>query len=136
MTMNEPHDRSIGSAEGKDFSRPVPSELRLRAGGRELRVAYEDGESYTMSAQYLRVYTPSAEVRGHGGPGNEKWPVGKEAVLITGIEPVGNYAIRLVFDDGHDTGLYSWRLLHELGRDQEANWARYLANTEQQQQDG
>ena len=80
---------------------------------------------YRLPFEYLRVFSPSAEVKGHGG-GEGILQTGKQNVRITAIEPVGNYALRLVFDDGHDTGLYSWGLLHELGRDAAANWSRYL----------
>ncbi len=108
----------------KDQPQRFPTELRLSKGGRELRVTFEDGEQYTMSAEYLRVHSPSAEVRGHG-EGQETLQLGKENVAISRIEPIGNYAVRLVFDDGHDTGLYSWPLLYDLGANQDANWARY-----------
>ncbi|MEO0423109.1 MAG: gamma-butyrobetaine hydroxylase-like domain-containing protein [Pseudomonadota bacterium] len=117
-------------ASERRFGEPVPSELRLRTGGRELKVSYASGEAFALSAEYLRVHSPSAEVRGHGGPGQENWPVGKHEVVIERIEPVGNYAVRLVFDDGHDSGLYSWRVLYELGRDHDSNWAKYLAHVD------
>ena len=80
---------------------------------------------FNLDAEYLRVFSPSAETRGHG-PGQEVLQVGKENVAITEVEPVGHYAVRLHFDDGHNTGLYSWRLLYELGEQYEQNWARYL----------
>ncbi|MEM6852454.1 MAG: DUF971 domain-containing protein [Pseudomonadota bacterium] len=93
---------------------PWPLELRLRPGGRELMVAYDDGASFALSAELLRVESPSAEVQGHG-PGQKKRIVGKENVAIVRIERVGSYAVRLCFDDGHDTGLYSWDYLRKLG---------------------
>ena len=104
---------------------PHPTDIRLRTGARLLEVSFDDGEVYELSFEYLRVFSPSAEVKGHGG-GEGILQTGKEQVGIASIEPVGNYALRLVFDDGHNTGLYSWSLLHELGRDKNANWARYL----------
>ena len=106
-------------------SHPHPTNIRLRTGSRLLEVSFSDGATYQLSVEYLRVFSPSAEVKGHGG-GEGILQTGKERVGVTAIEPVGNYAIRLVFDDGHNTGLYSWSLLHELGRDREKNWARYL----------
>jgi len=90
-----------------------------------LVVAFEDGAEFSFSFEYLRVHSPSAEVVGHG-PGQETLQTGKENVAITAIDPVGHYAVRLVFDDGHDTGLYSWTYLHELGCNMEVNWKRYL----------
>jgi DUF971 family protein len=101
-----------------------PTELRLSDSGRRLQVTFEDGERFTMSAEYLRVHSPSAEVRGHG-PGQEVLQRGKESVAISRIEPVGNYAVRLVFDDGHDTGLYTWKILYDLGSNRDRYWARY-----------
>ena len=103
-----------------------PTEIKLRTASRILEVSFEDGARFELSFEYLRVFSPSAEVKGHGG-GEGVLVTGKENVGIGGVEPVGNYALRLQFDDGHDTGLYSWTLLHELGRNQASNWARYLA---------
>ena len=94
-----------------------------------LVVAFEDGAEFNFSFEYLRVHSPSAEVVGHG-PGQETLQTGKENVAITAIDPVGHYAVRLVFDDGHDTGLYSWEYLYELGRDMQANWLSYLDRLE------
>ncbi len=102
-----------------------PIEIKLRTESRLLEVSFDDGSRYQLSCEYLRVFSPSAEVRGHGG-GEGTLTTGKQDVRITGIEPIGNYAVRLVFDDGHSTGLFSWNLLRELGRDAPANWARYL----------
>ncbi len=93
-----------------------PTELKLRTKSRVLEVAFDDGSRFELPFEYLRVYSPSAEVRGHG-PGQETLQLGKHEVGIKAIDPIGNYAVRLVFDDGHDTGLYTWDYLHELGRD-------------------
>lgn len=103
---------------------PQPVEIKLRTASRVLDVRFDDGSHYELSYEYLRVFSPSAEVKGHGG-GEGILQVGKHDVGIVGVEPIGNYALRLKFDDGHDTGLYSWALLYELGREQRANWARY-----------
>ncbi|MEM7430637.1 MAG: DUF971 domain-containing protein [Pseudomonadota bacterium] len=103
----------------------TPSEIRLRTQSKILVVSYEDGAEFQFPAEYLRVHSPSAEVKGHG-PGQETLQVGKENVGIKGIEPIGQYAVRLVFDDGHNTGLYSWQYLHELGTKMAENWQRYL----------
>ena len=104
---------------------PTPTEIRVRKTSRCLAVSFDDGARFDLPYEYLRVYSPSAEVKGHG-PGQEVLQIGKEQVGISRIEPIGHYAVRLVFDDGHDTGLYSWRYLHELGREQEKRWADYL----------
>jgi DUF971 family protein len=103
----------------------TPTEITLRKSSKMLVVAFEDGAEFNFSFEYLRVHSPSAEVVGHG-PGQETLQTGKENVAITAIDPVGHYAVRLVFDDGHDTGLYSWTYLHELGHNMEENWKRYL----------
>lgn len=103
----------------------TPTEIRLRRNSRLLVVSYEDGSEFEYTFEYLRVHSPSAEVVGHG-PGQETLQTGKEGVAITSIDPVGHYAVRLVFDDGHDSGLYSWKYLYELGQNMEANWQRYL----------
>lgn len=105
---------------------PVPTEIKYHRRSRLLELGYADGTNFEMSAEFLRVHSPSAEVRGHG-PGQEKLQVGKEEVAISRIEPVGHYAIRLHFDDGHDSGLYSWEELFRLGSNQEERWADYLA---------
>jgi DUF971 family protein len=104
---------------------PRPTDIKIRTESRLLEVHFDDGTQFELSFEYLRVFSPSAEVRGHGA-GDGVLQLGKEHVGVAGVEPVGNYALRIVFDDGHNTGLYSWRLLHELGRDREVNWARYL----------
>jgi DUF971 family protein len=104
---------------------PQPVDIKIRTESRILDVSFDDGTRYELPFEYLRVFSPSAEVKGHGG-GEGILQSGKENIGITGVEPIGNYALRLSFDDGHNTGLYSWTLLHELGRDQRANWSRYL----------
>lgn len=103
-----------------------PTDIELLQVSRVLDVSFEDGARFRLPCEYLRVYSPSAEVRGHG-PGQGVLQVGKETVNIRGIEPVGNYAVKLVFDDGHDTGLYTWDYLYQLGRNFDANWREYLA---------
>ena len=104
---------------------PQPTDIKLRTQSRILDVLFDDGSRFELPFEYLRVFSPSAEVTGHGA-GEGILQTGKERVGISGIEPVGNYALRLKFDDGHDTGLYSWTLLYELGRSREPNWKRYL----------
>jgi len=103
---------------------PQPTDIKLRTTSRLLDVYFDDGSHFELPFEYLRVFSPSAEVKGHSG-GEGVLQLGKQNVGITGVEPVGNYALRLLFDDGHNTGLYTWTLLHELGRDRAANWARY-----------
>jgi DUF971 family protein len=104
----------------------APEELRLKDQGRTLVISYPGGQSFALSAEQLRVESPSAEVKGHG-PGQEVTVAGKRDVRISRLEPVGNYAVRIVFDDGHSTGLYTWSYLRELGEDREARWSGYLA---------
>ncbi|MGH8170044.1 MAG: gamma-butyrobetaine hydroxylase-like domain-containing protein [Steroidobacteraceae bacterium] len=106
-----------------------PLQIKLRRTARLLEVTFEDGSRFELPFEYLRVHSPSAEVKGHG-PGQETLVLGKEAVGVRAIEPVGQYAVKLVFDDGHDTGLYTWKYLYELGRDRQEKWARYLARVE------
>jgi DUF971 family protein len=106
-------------------ARPWPTELRLDKTKTLLTVHYDTGERFSLPAEYLRVESPSAEVQGHG-PDQKTIVVGKESIAITALEPIGNYAIRIVFDDGHDSGLFSWDYLHELGREQQTKWATYL----------
>lgn len=108
-------------------ARPWPSELRLRKDRKMLTVAFDDGEKFDLPAEYLRVCSPSAEVQGHS-PSERRTVAGKENVEILELHPVGNYAVRLVFDDTHSTGIFSWDYLFELGRDREENWRRYLAD--------
>lgn len=102
-----------------------PTEIKLRRKSRQIVVGFDDGSTFDMTFEYLRVHSPSAEVKGHG-PGQEVLQTGKENVLVVAVEPVGHYAVRLVFDDGHDTGLYSWNYLYELGREKDARWSAYL----------
>jgi DUF971 family protein len=104
---------------------PSPTEIRLRREQRLLDVSFDDGSRFSLPAEYLRVESPSAEVQGHG-PGERRTVAGKRGVGITGVEPVGNYAIRLLFDDGHDTGIYSWDCLYDLGSDHTRRWHAYL----------
>ncbi len=107
----------------------APSLILLHRKARVLEVAWADGTRFELPCEYLRVFSPSAELRGHGLP--EPMLVGgKREVNITRVEPVGRYAVRLVFDDGHDSGIYSWDILRELGETQAANWARYLQRLE------
>ncbi len=106
--------------------KPWPTELRLSSDKGHFHVAFESGEVFDLSAEYLRVESPSAEVQGHGS-GQKTTVPGKRDVTILGVEPVGNYAVRLKFDDGHSTGLYSWETLYALGSQQEEKWADYLA---------
>lgn len=103
----------------------IPHSIKLHKQSRLLEIAYDDGSQFEFTCEYLRVYSPSADVRGHG-PGQGVLQVGKEHVSITGIEPVGNYAIKLIFDDGHQTGIYSWDYLYDLGRNQAQYWQEYL----------
>ncbi|WP_283147977.1 DUF971 domain-containing protein [Silvimonas soli] len=104
----------------------LPVEIRLHKASRTLEVAFDDGARFSLPCEYLRVNSPSAEVQGHG-VGQGVLQTGKRDVAITGVEQVGNYAVKLVFDDGHDSGLYSWQYLYELGRDHTARWQEYLA---------
>lgn len=103
----------------------TPVEIRYRRDARMLAVAWDDGVRAEFSAEFLRVHSPSAEVRGHGG-GPLKLVPGKRDVGITSVEPVGNYAVRLVFDDGHDSGLYSWTVLRAFAHEHDAMWGEYL----------
>lgn len=104
---------------------PRPTDIKLRTRSRVLEITFDDGERHELPFEYLRVYSPSAEVRGHG-PGQETLQVGKHEVGVKAVETVGNYALRIVFDDGHDTGLYTWGYLQELGRTRAEKWQRYL----------
>lgn len=104
---------------------PKPVKISYHQKSRVLDVEFDDGERFALSAEYLRVHSPSAEVRGHG-PGQDVLQIGKENVCIDKIEPVGNYAICLHFDDGHHTGIYSWDELHDLGSNRERYWDEYL----------
>ncbi len=104
---------------------PAPTEITLHSASRALEIAFNDGRRFRFPFEFLRVFSPSAEVRGHG-PGQEKLQVGKRDVTIVGVEAVGHYALQPTFSDGHDTGLYSWDLLYELGIHQDAMWEDYL----------
>ena len=106
---------------------PRPTDIKLHQKSRVLEISFEDGNTFSLPCEYLRVYSPSAEVRGHG-PGQEVLQVGKENVNIEKIEPVGNYAIQLHFDDGHNTGIYSWETLYTMGSNYEGLWQEYLDN--------
>ncbi len=109
---------------------PRPTDIKLHQISRTLEIKFDNNTECMLSCEFLRVYSPSAEVRGHG-PGQEVLQVGKEEVNIIGIEPIGNYAIKLIFTDGHDTGLYSWDYLYELAGNYEALWFDYIGRLEQ-----
>ncbi len=114
----------------------APTEIKLRTRSRVLEVSFADGQRFELPFEYLRVHSPSAEVKGHG-PGQETLVLGKANVGIRAVEPVGQYAVKLVFDDGHDTGLYSWKYLYELGSEHEQRWRTYLDRVRlAQQRDG
>ena len=108
---------------------PTPTEIKLHQKSRLLEVAFDDGRTFRLPYEYLRVFSPSAEVRGHG-PGQEVLQVGKQDVEIRHVEPVGSYAIQPTFSDGHATGIYSWDYLYQLGLEQESRWAAYLKQLE------
>lgn len=114
---------------GLNSNTPVPTELRVHTQSRLLEVHFDDGVSAQLSHEFLRVHSPSAEVRGHGA-GQEVLQTGKRATLLTAVEPVGNYAVRLIFSDGHDSGLYSWDYLYTLATQHETLWADYLQRLE------
>lgn len=113
----------------KPMAEPRPTEITLHQKSRELEIAFDDGSRFHLTCEFLRVHSPSAEVRGHG-PGQEVLQVGKREVNITSIEPVGSYAIKPTFSDGHDTGLYSWEYLHDLGVNQHDYWRTYMSRLE------
>lgn len=102
-----------------------PTELRVNAARDVLAIRFDNGEFYSLPAEYLRVESPSAEVQGHS-PRERRYIPGKRNVKITALEPVGHYAVRIIFDDGHDSGLYTWSYLRELGQNRDAKWAAYL----------
>ena len=104
---------------------PIPTELNYDGATRILKISFDDGKSFDLSAEYLRVFSPSAEVQGHS-PATAKLQYGKENVKLDKIEPTGNYAVTIFFDDGHDSGIYSWSWLYALGINQEENWQDYL----------
>lgn len=109
----------------KKAERPWPAEIRLSKSKDIISIEFDSGEIFDLAAEFLRVESPSAEVQGHGGQHKIIVP-GCRNIKITGLEPVGNYALRIKFDDGHDTGLYSWRGLYDLGREHETLWQTYL----------
>lgn len=106
-------------------NKPKPTDIRLHQKSRIVELTFDDGKHFELPCEYLRVYSPSAEVRGHG-PGQEVLQVGKEKVNVTAIEPIGTYAVVFRFDDGHDTGIYSWETLYELGVNRGEYWKTYL----------
>ena len=112
------------------MNHPMPTELNLHRLSRVLEIPFDDGSNFKLPAEYLRVYSPSAEVQGHG-PGQRTLQLGKENVNIDRIEPVGNYAVVLHFDDGHNTGIYSWETLYNLGKHYDDLWAQYLQELEE-----
>jgi DUF971 family protein len=103
----------------------IPTEIVLHQKSNSLEIAFSDGVRFNLPAEFLRVQSPSAEVRGHG-PGQETLQIGKRKVVLTGLEPAGSYALKLEFDDGHDSGLYDWDLLYSLGQNQQTLWQEYL----------
>lgn len=107
----------------------APKEIKLRRKSKTLEIVFDD-KRYPLPFEFLRVHSPSAEVRGHG-KGQEKLQLNKQDVTLTGIEPQGNYAIRLIFDDGHDSGIYTWPYLHELGVNHDTLWQTYQERVEQ-----
>ncbi|MGQ0750580.1 MAG: gamma-butyrobetaine hydroxylase-like domain-containing protein [Betaproteobacteria bacterium] len=109
---------------------PHPTEIKLHQKSRVLEISFSDGRTFHLPCEFLRVYSPSAEVRGHG-PGQEVLQTGKQEVNVNRIEPVGSYAIQLCFSDGHDTGIYSWDLLYDYGLRQEEMWRHYLKRMEE-----
>ena len=110
---------------GLDKNTPLPTEIKLHQTSHVLEVVFNDGSVFHLPYEFLRVYSPSAEVRGHGH-GQETLQVGKQGVSIASIEPVGSYAVQPTFSDGHDSGIYSWDYLYEIGKNQDMLWARYL----------
>ncbi|HEX7328033.1 MAG TPA: DUF971 domain-containing protein [Casimicrobiaceae bacterium] len=110
---------------GLDTTTPRPTEIKLHQASRVLEITFDDGKSFRFPYEFLRVYSPSAEVRGHG-PGQEVLQIGKRDVTISNVEAVGHYALRPRFSDGHDSGIYSWDYLYALGEEQDALWQRYL----------
>jgi DUF971 family protein len=104
---------------------PAPTEIKLHQLSRVLEISFADGKTFKLPCEFLRVYSPSAEVRGHG-PGQETLQTGKENVAINSIDPVGTYAVQLHFSDGHNTGIYSWDILYDYGQNQAAMWQHYL----------
>lgn len=110
---------------GLDDTTPIPTELAVHRQSRRLEITFDDGSCFSLPFEFLRVFSPSAEVRGHG-PGQETLQVGKRDIDLVDLQPVGNYAVKPVFSDGHDSGLYSWDYLYHLGREHDALWQDYL----------
>jgi DUF971 family protein len=108
---------------------PIPTELTVRRQSKIVDIAFDDGAAFSIPFELMRVYSPSAEVQGHG-PGQEVLQLGKRDVLINGVEPVGNYGIKPIFNDGHESGIYTWDTLYKLGRDQDKLWKDYLGRLE------
>ena len=124
-TSSLPTLRMMKTCPGTSSEGPRPSSIRLHRQSRRLELVYGNACSLQLSAEYLRVFSPSAELQGHG-PGGARLVVGKEQVAVTAVQPQGHYAIRLIFDDGHDSGIYTWSLLKSLADKYEANWQNYL----------
>ena len=112
------------------MSKVKPTQIQLHQKSRVLEISFESGESFKLSCEYLRVYSPSAEVMGHG-PGEGILQLGKEDIAIVAVDPVGNYAVKLTYDDGHSSGIYTWDYLHELGVNHEKYWQHYLNRLEE-----
>jgi DUF971 family protein len=117
------------AASPSNHSTPLPTEIKLHQLSRILEISFDDGKTFHLPCEFLRVYSPSAEVRGHG-KGQETLQVGKKNVEIKAVEPVGNYAVQLAFSDGHNTGLYSWDILYDYGVRQDELWSQYLQRLE------
>jgi DUF971 family protein len=115
---------------GLSAETPIPTEIKLHQQSRFMEIAFNDGSRFNLPYEYLRVFSPSAEVRGHG-PGQEVLQLGKKYVEVKQIEPVGQYAVVLMFSDGHDSGIYSWDYLYDLGRKQDFYWQSYLRRIEE-----
>ena len=109
---------------------PTPTAITLHKQSRQLEITFDDGENYFLPFEFLRVHSPSAEVRGHG-PGQEVLQTGKQNVALLDVRSVGSYALKLIFDDGHDSGLYTWAYLHQLGKHQQVLWQEYLGKLEE-----
>ncbi len=114
---------------GLDKNTPIPTEITLHQKSARLELAFSDGASFSLPFEFLRVYSPSAEVRGHG-PGQEVLQLGKRHVQLTSVEPIGHYALKCIFSDGHDSGLYSWDYLYHLGKEHDQLWQDYLNRVE------
>jgi DUF971 family protein len=123
--MNALHE-DVRAMAGLDRSTPIPTEIEIRSQSKVIDIAFNNGKKFSLSFEFLRVHSPSAEVQGHG-PGQEVLQVGKRNVGIKEVEPVGMYAIKPHFDDGHDTGIFSWDYLYKIGDHHDALWADYLA---------